>query len=115
MNAVNIIGEDIVKKYIDDENETLLNHMIANGIKLPQSMPLFKFEEQDGKCGYCDDTITMEKAVCDHRMPYADGGLTELDNLVVSCKRCNADKSALKYEEWEKVLERRKELMAEEA
>ena len=76
---------------------------------------LIKFEEQDGKCGYCGDTITMEKSVCDHRVPYADGGLTELDNLVVSCKRCNADKSALKYEEWEKALERRRELMNEEA
>lgn len=76
---------------------------------------LIKFEEQDGKCGYCGDAITMEKAVCDHRVPYAEGGLTELDNLVVSCRRCNADKSALKYEEWERVLESRKELMNEEA
>lgn len=74
---------------------------------------LIKYEEQDGKCGYCGDEITMEKSVCDHRIPHSDGGLTELDNLVVSCKRCNADKSALSYEEWEKVLEKRKELLEE--
>ena len=60
-----------------------------------------KYQEQDGKCGYCDRDITLDEGVCDHKIPHSAGGRTEIDNLVVACKYCNGLKSGLPFEAWE--------------
>jgi hypothetical protein len=58
------------------------------------------YNKQDGCCGYCGKSISLEEGVCDHKVPHTDGGLTELDNLVVSCEKCNRLKGSLPYESW---------------
>jgi hypothetical protein len=60
-----------------------------------------KYQEQDGKCGYCEKDITLDEGVCDHKIPHSAGGRTEIDNLVVACKYCNGLKSGLPFEAWE--------------
>lgn len=55
--------------------------------------------ERDGHaCRYCGVTgIALE---CDHVLPRSRGGPTTLENLVASCKSCNASKGARTPEEW---------------
>jgi hypothetical protein len=60
-----------------------------------------KYQEQTGKCGYCEKDITLDEGVCDHKIPHSAGGRTEIDNLVVACKYCNSFKSGLPFEAWE--------------
>jgi len=54
-----------------------------------------KYDEQNGKCGYCETPIAFEDAVGDHKNPHSKEGKTEKDNLVMACKDCNALKGAM--------------------
>lgn len=46
-------------------------------------------------CAYCRDHIPVFDLTLDHRMPIAQGGLTNAENLTPSCKRCNEAKGNL--------------------
>lgn len=50
-----------------------------------------------GECGYCDTfmPIPSEQVAADHIVPFASGGLTERENMVCSCKRCNQAKGVM--------------------
>lgn len=75
-----------------------------------------KYAEQSGECGYCGKPISLEQGVCDHKVPHSHGGKTEIDNLVVACKRCNSLKTNLPYEAWVEANEQmQKELLEENA
>ena len=53
--------------------------------------------ERDGfKCGYCgiDMSKDSRKRCLDHIIPYSKGGTNDHENLVTSCKHCNAVKAA---------------------
>jgi len=74
-----------------------------------------KYSEQSGECGYCGKAITLEQGVCDHKIPHSHGGKTEIDNLVVSCKRCNSLKTNLPYDAWVEANEQMQKELIEEA
>jgi len=64
------------------------------------------------RCQYCGRNPTQHglNLVIDHIKPRADGGKTELDNLVTACEECNLAKSdrPLRHEaEFKKRLKRR--------
>jgi 5-methylcytosine-specific restriction endonuclease McrA len=63
-----------------------------------------KLDEQGGECGYCGVELKLEEGVGDHKVPHSHGGETSMDNLVVSCKKCNEMKSNLPYHLWEKLI-----------
>jgi 5-methylcytosine-specific restriction endonuclease McrA len=63
-----------------------------------------KLQEQGNECGYCGVELQLEEGVGDHRIPHSHGGETTMDNLVVSCKKCNEMKSNLPYHLWEKLI-----------
>ena len=63
-----------------------------------------KLQEQNNECGYCGVELKLEEGVGDHRIPHSHGGETTMDNLVVSCKKCNEMKSNLPYHLWEKLI-----------
>ncbi len=68
------------------------------------------FRQQGGRCAYCncqmilktkgarrDAPLPANFATLDHRLAKALGGGDQIDNLVVSCHRCNNAKSLVEY------------------
>lgn len=58
---------------------------------------IFRLFIQNGKCYYCDKSIYQSvasgiKPEIDHVVPKSKGGLSTIDNLVLSCRRCNQKK-----------------------
>ncbi len=55
-----------------------------------------RFQEQDGKCYYCDQPMRDEEpwrsCTLDHKIPLANGGLDEWENTAAACKSCNKAK-----------------------
>jgi len=50
-------------------------------------------------CRYCGKAVNNDSMVYDHIVPVSRGGLTTIDNLVVSCRTCNGIKGASLVEE----------------
>lgn len=60
--------------------------------------PRLRYEilRRDGhRCHYCGLTAAQTTLVIDHVIPRALGGRTVPENLVTSCRRCNAGKSSV--------------------
>lgn len=56
------------------------------------------FARDNYTCQYCSaQGVELE---CDHVIPVASGGSSELDNLKTACKPCNRAKAAKSLEEW---------------
>jgi len=51
------------------------------------------FYRDHGVCVYCENPLTLTTITCDHVMPRDKGGHHGWDNVVASCKVCNAAKS----------------------
>lgn len=59
------------------------------------------FEEQGGRCYYCQRKIKLKDDACiDHMIPLARGGLDKFFNMVMSCKTCNVRKGDQTAEEF---------------
>lgn len=46
-------------------------------------------------CHWCQTPLTLETATIDHLVPLSRGGSNYLNNLVLSCRPCNAQKGSL--------------------
>lgn len=65
---------------------------------IPAAMRSRVMERDGARCTYCG---TTEGAMhLDHVVPYARGGKTTDENLVVACAPCNLSKGARTPEEW---------------
>lgn len=51
------------------------------------------YEICKGKCIYCEKKLSIEEGTLDHFMPQKKGGCNHKHNLVLSCQKCNSDKS----------------------
>lgn len=56
------------------------------------------FDRDGERCVYCGDTSGPFHL--DHVQPLSRGGANSLDNLAVSCARCNMSKGSMTLEEW---------------
>lgn len=55
----------------------------------------------NGECAYCGCTTRKgERLTRDHLIPVSKGGLTEQDNIVPACARCNSSKNKDDWREW---------------
>jgi 5-methylcytosine-specific restriction endonuclease McrA len=64
-------------------------------------------------CAYCGKVCSLEEIHIDHITARFVGGTNELDNLTVSCSRCNAIKSTDTVEVFKtKIAQRRLKLLA---
>lgn len=64
--------------------------------------------ERDGRyCVYCDEDLTDGEIHLDHVIPESQGGPTNLDNLQVTCRKCNTSKGVLSESEFTDRLRRR--------
>ena len=50
------------------------------------------YTRDSGKCQYCGHKVPRPEATYDHFLPRAQGGLTELTNIVIACMDCNQRK-----------------------
>lgn len=64
--------------------------------------------DRDGYyCVYCDDDLHDKEIHLDHIIPEAKGGSTTLNNLQVTCRKCNTSKGTLTEEEFIRRLRNR--------
>ena len=57
--------------------------------------------ERDGlHCVYCDEDLSDAEIHLDHVIPESRGGPTTVDNLQVTCRKCNTSKGVLTEEEF---------------
>lgn len=58
------------------------------------------FERDNYTCAYCGaHGVALE---CDHMVPVAQGGSSDLSNLTTACKPCNRAKAGKSLEDWKK-------------
>lgn len=66
--------------------------------------------DRDGYyCVYCDEDLHDKEIHLDHIIPEAKGGTTTLNNLQVTCRKCNTAKGTLTEEEFTQKLRTRAE------
>lgn len=67
-----------------------------SGVYIPLKMRSIVAKDAGGRCGYCRiaEALTGGPLHFDHIDPLATGGLTELENLWLSCGPCNLRKSS---------------------
>ena len=53
------------------------------------------FLKADGKCQICSCDITLDNFHADHKIPFCEGGKTELNNGQALCPQCNLKKASL--------------------
>jgi 5-methylcytosine-specific restriction endonuclease McrA len=64
--------------------------------------------DRDGpRCVYCDEDLTNAEIHLDHVIPESKGGLTSLNNLQVTCRKCNLAKGVLTESEFTNRLRTR--------
>lgn len=64
--------------------------------------------DRDGyHCVFCDEDLTNAEIHLDHVIPESQGGLTTLNNLQVTCRKCNLAKGTLTESEFTTRLRRR--------
>ena len=56
------------------------------------------------KCHWCGNRVVTTNCHTDHVVPLSKGGAHSIDNLCVSCSRCNQAKHAKLPEAWNKTL-----------
>lgn len=61
---------------------------------------VLKFYAQSEKCYWCLSKIELKTCEADHVVPLARGGSNCEDNIVISCSKCNRQKSDLFVSEW---------------
>jgi 5-methylcytosine-specific restriction endonuclease McrA len=67
------------------------------------------FEEQEGFCFYCGELLysSFEATVhIEHKTPISRGGSNDIENIALSCARCNVNKGAKTVEEFLMVNKR---------
>lgn len=65
-------------------------HLNRAGGRLPSDRLLsIRHADQDGRCAYCREEKELE---LEHLIPVSKGGGNDFDNLLFSCRSCNASK-----------------------
>jgi 5-methylcytosine-specific restriction endonuclease McrA len=64
--------------------------------------------DRDGlHCVYCDEDLHDKEIHLDHIIPESRGGPTTMNNLQVTCRKCNTSKGTLTEEEFTNRLRQR--------
>ena len=63
--------------------------------------------EQDYRCAYCYDPLTVATATGDHIIPVSKGGARLSDNLAAACLDCNKAKGNLSAGQFLKIIRSR--------
>ncbi|KKK62534.1 hypothetical protein LCGC14_3003380 [marine sediment metagenome] len=71
---------------------------LANGGSHTAQEILDLFDKQKSRCYYCGKKLTDWHQ--DHKTPFSRGGTDNIDNIVISCPRCNLSKGSKTEEEF---------------
>lgn len=55
------------------------------------------------QCFYCSKELTEDEKTVDHKLPVSKGGTNEMNNLVISCQKCNSQKGDQTAEEYRRA------------
>jgi 5-methylcytosine-specific restriction endonuclease McrA len=77
-----------IKKQVD-AFENLERTPTAKRERIPESVRLFVWQRDEGKCVKCG---SQEKLEYDHIIPFADGGSNTERNIQLLCEQCNRQK-----------------------
>jgi uncharacterized protein (TIGR02646 family) len=69
-----------------------------------KKLVLRKYEEQNGKCVYCENRLVETGYHIDHIVPKSKGGNNNYDNLQLICPSCNSRKKNMTDEEFREFL-----------
>jgi 5-methylcytosine-specific restriction endonuclease McrA len=64
---------------------------------IPKKLRLAVVKKCGIKCHYCGRKTVPTNRHLDHIIPVEAGGINSIDNLVVSCKKCNTEKGKIEY------------------
>lgn len=53
----------------------------------------FLYQQQGGRCAYCNKPLSIRQATLDHVVPKCMGGPATRENQKVACKPCNCKKA----------------------
>ena len=62
------------------------------------------YNKYKGRCAYCGKKIELEEFEVDHKVPKADRGENEENNLMPACKSCNKLKTNLNIKQFKEKL-----------
>ncbi len=75
-------------------------HRLRAGGPMPDKYDIGRLLcEQDGKCAYCGEMLPTVYHI-DHKTPVARGGTNDIENLHLTCPRCNLRKGTMTHEEF---------------
>lgn len=74
----------------------------------------FLLSAQSNTCYYCGKYLLHIDATVDHKLPLSRGGLSDIDNMCISCSVCNMEKqnmTEVEYLQYKKDLSTGKDLI----
>jgi hypothetical protein len=89
ISAANMAGDWFAG---DDEEKKTKNRTHPERAKMSPKMRFFVLHRDKFQCVYCGRKSPEVVLHVDHIQPVARGGKSDLDNLVTSCRDCNAGK-----------------------
>lgn len=94
-----IAAEKRQKIYKREWNRIAQHNRRAAG-KMPNSFEIGRMLcQQDAKCAYCGELLSGQYHI-DHKLPVSRGGSNDIENLHITCARCNLRKATLTHEEF---------------
>lgn len=75
--------------------------------RIPTALRRMVIERDGLRCVFCDDDLTGAEVHLDHVIPESRGGLTNYENLQVTCRKCNLAKGVLSEDEFTDKLRQR--------
>ena len=72
--------------------------------RIPSNIRRMVIDRDGLHCVYCDEDLIDQEIHLDHVIPESQGGPTTVDNLQVTCRKCNTAKGILTEAEFVKRL-----------
>lgn len=67
---------------------------------IPFETRLRVYNDCDGKCLYCREKVPFPRMVLEHKIPIVRGGDDKIDNLTLSCRKCDKEKGTFTEHEF---------------
>lgn len=74
---------------------------------IPKSLRKAVIDRDGYHCVYCDEDLENNEIHMDHLIAESRGGLTTMENLQVTCRKCNLAKGTMTDVAFENVLRQR--------
>lgn len=69
-----------------------------------KSHKMYIYKRDGGKCYYCGKELSVRQISLDHYLPRSSSGTDDIFNIVLSCKKCNREKTDSVPNNYQEVL-----------